>query len=236
MGEIKNSSILIQIENLKNEEKRSKSEVIDLFKKIFIALDAHTPTPSVNKGLDDLAVEVCELELQLSNVTQERDNLLQSVNNLKAELRQFGSSFIPTLQPQSVPVNMLEQTVTQSCDIQEVKPFEIGEDQQEVHNSTLVSYHEDMPGFEEAGEPDVGDIGEKPKTRILMPHFKRLLPKTEDTTQEPIGKTENQKGGHLTNSKCPTAAKTRRKDSHGAKRRLERISKSEKKQLMDLVL
>ena len=222
MGEIKNSSILIQIENLKNEEKRSKSEVIDLFKKIFIALDAHTPTPSVNKGLDDLAVEVCELELQLSNVTQERDNLLLSVNNLKAELRQFGSSFIPTLQPQSVPVNMLEQTVTQSCDIQEVKPFEIGEDQQEVHNSTLVSYHENMPGFEEAGEPDARDMGE--------------IPKTEDTIQEPIGKTENQQGGHLTNSKCPTAAKTRRKDSHGAKRRLERISKSEKKQLMALVL
>lgn len=219
MGEIRNSSILIQIENLKNEEKRSKSEVIDLFKKIFIALDAHTPTPSVNKGLDDLAVEVCELELQLSNVTQERDNLLLSVNNLKAELRQFGSSFIPTLQPQPVPVNMLEQTVTQSCDIQEVKPFEIGEDQQEVHNSTLVSYHENMPGFEEAGEPDVRDIGE--------------IPKTEDTIQEPIGKTENQQGGHLTNSKCPTAAKTRRQ---GAKRRLERISKSEKKQLMALVL
>ena len=222
MGDFQNSSILIQIENLKNEEKRSKSEVIDLFKKIFIALDAHTPTPSVNKGLDDLAVEVCELELQLSNVTQERDNLLLSVNNLKAELRQFGSSFIPTLQPQSVPVNMLEQTVTQSCDIQEVKPFEIGEDQQEVHNSTLVSYHENMPGFEEAGEPDVRDIGE--------------IPKTEDTIQEPIGKTENQQGGHLTNSKCSTAAKTRRQDSHGAKRRLERISKSEKKELMALVL
>ena len=219
MGEIKNSSILIQIENLKNEEKRSKSEVIDLFKKIFIALDAHTPTPSVNKGLDDLAVEVCELELQLSNVTQERDNLLLSVNNLKAELRQFGSSFIPTLKPQPAPVNMLEQTVTQSCDIEEVKPFEIGEDQQEVHNSTLVSYHEDMPGFEEAGEPDARDMGE--------------IPKTEDTIQEPIGKTENQQGGHLTNSKCPTAAKTRRQ---GAKRRLERISKSEKKQLMALVL
>ena len=233
MGEIRNSSILIQIENLKNEEKRSKSEVIDLFKKIFIALDAHTPTPSVNKGLDDLAVEVCELELQLSNVTQERDNLLLSVNNLKAELRQFGSSFIPTLQPQSVPVNMLEQTVTQSCDIQEVKPFEIGEDQQEVHNSTLVSYHEDMPGFEEAGEPDVRAIGEIPKTEDTIQEpisFKPIKPK-------PIGKTENQQGGHhLTNSKCTTAAKARKQDSHGAKRRLERISKSEKKQLMDLVL
>ena len=222
MGEIRNSSILIQIENLKNEEKRSKSEVIDLFKKIFIALDAHTPTPSVNKGLDDLAVEVCELELQLSNVTQERDNLLLSVSNLKAELRQFGSSFIPTLQPQPVPVNMLEQIVNQNCDIQEVKPFEIEEAKQEVHNSSLVSYHENMPGFEEAGEPDARDIGE--------------IPKTEDTIQKPICKTENQQGGHLTDSKCPTAAKTRKQDSHGAKRRLERISKSEKKQLMALVL
>ena len=115
MGGIDNvSSTLRLIENLKNEGKRGKKEVIDLFKKIFIALDAHTDTPSVNKGLDDLAVDVCDLEEKLSMITKERDNLLDTVDILKAEIRQLSANLMTTMMPLPVP----DQRVNQSREIQ----------------------------------------------------------------------------------------------------------------------
>ena len=122
MGGIDNvSSTLRLIENLKNEGKRGKKEVIDLFKKIFIALDAHTDTPSVNKGLDDLAVDVCDLEEKLSMITKERDNLLDTVDILKAEIRQLSANLMTTMMPLPVP----DQRVNQSREIQEVEILDI---------------------------------------------------------------------------------------------------------------
>ena len=100
MGEIENnSSSLRLIENLRYEVKRGKkdcqSEVINLFKKIYAAIDTSTDTPSVNKGLDDLTREVSGLEAKLSIITKERDNLLDTVHDLRAENRQLRTKLLP---------------------------------------------------------------------------------------------------------------------------------------------
>merc|ERR1711884_897001 len=74
-------------------------EVNNLFKNIFTAIDVHTDTLSVNKGLDDLAVQISDLEAKLLAVTRERDSLLDSVHDLRAEKRQLCAKLLPTMQP-----------------------------------------------------------------------------------------------------------------------------------------
>ena len=106
MGGIENnSSSLRLIESLRDEVKRGKkdcqSEAIDLFKKIFEVIDSHSDTPSVNKGLDDLAVQVGDLEAKLSVVSKERDNLLDTVDTLRAEIMRLSAKLLPTMQPVS---------------------------------------------------------------------------------------------------------------------------------------
>ena len=108
MGGIEyNSTTLRLIENLRHEVKRGKkdcqSEAIDLFKQIFTAIDTHTDTPSVNKGLDDLAQRVCALEAKLSVVTKERDDLLDKVDSLRGVIGQMSAKLLPTMQPVQLP-------------------------------------------------------------------------------------------------------------------------------------
>ena len=107
MGETENnSSALGLIKNLKDDVTKNKtncqSEAIDLFKKILKAIDAHTDTQRVNKGLDDLAVEVCDLEAKLSIIANERDNLLDTVRDLRAENRQLSAKLLLTMQPSPI--------------------------------------------------------------------------------------------------------------------------------------
>ena len=107
MGETENnSSALGLIKNLKDDvtknKKNCQSEAIDLFKKILKAIDAHTDTQRVNKGLDDLAVEVCDLETKLSIIANERDNLLDTVRDLRAENRQLSAKLLLTMQPSPI--------------------------------------------------------------------------------------------------------------------------------------
>ena len=79
-------------------KKDCQKEATDLFKKIYTAIEVHTDTPSVSKGLDSLAVKVSYLEAKLSSITIERDNLLRTVINLRNEHGQFSSNFLPTVQ------------------------------------------------------------------------------------------------------------------------------------------
>ena len=104
MGGIENNSSTIRlIENLKHEVKQGKkdcqNEAIVLFKEIFTAIDTHTDTPSVNKDLEDLALEVCGLEDKLSIIIKERDNLLDTVDKLRAEIWRLSAKLLPTMQP-----------------------------------------------------------------------------------------------------------------------------------------
>ena len=96
------SSPLGLIKYLKDEMMRGKKdcqkEATNLFKKIYTAIEVHTDTPSVSKGLDALAVKVSYLEAKLSNITMERDNLLRTVINLRNEHGQFSSNFLPRVQ------------------------------------------------------------------------------------------------------------------------------------------
>ena len=99
MGETENnSSVLGLIKNLKDDvtknKKNCQSEAIDLFKKILKAIDAHTDTQRVNKGLDDLAVGVCDLEAKLSIIANERDNLLH-LKQLKLSYLQYKQHQLP---------------------------------------------------------------------------------------------------------------------------------------------
>ena len=93
MGETENFSIYDLIKNLKDEVEKGKkdcrSEANDLLKKIFRAVEVHTDFPNVNKGLDELAVKFSDLEEKLSTMTKERDSLLDMLDNLKFENRQF---------------------------------------------------------------------------------------------------------------------------------------------------
>jgi len=81
------------IKNLKDEVEKGKkdcrSEANDLLKKILRAVEVHTDFPNVNKGLDELAVKFSDLEEKLSTMTKERDSLLDKLDNLKFENRQF---------------------------------------------------------------------------------------------------------------------------------------------------
>ena len=132
-GSGKVSSGLEIIKNLKEQVKRDKkdcqSEVIDLFKRIFNAIDTHMDTPSVNKGLDDLAADdVFGLEARLSTITKERDNLLDTVQNLRAELKQMSFEMKLKSIREPIPlVRMPDDTVKhdQDIQIQEVKSLDI---------------------------------------------------------------------------------------------------------------
>ena len=97
-----NSSILGLVKNLREEVKRDKrdcqKEVLELFKSIFNAIDIHTDTPSINKSLNDLEVQVSDLEAKLLTITMERDNLLGTINDMRNEISQFSATFSPTVQ------------------------------------------------------------------------------------------------------------------------------------------
>ena len=159
MVEMETKSIILEhIENLKSEERRRKGAVTDLLNKVFIVLDTLNPTQSVNKGLDDLAVEVCGLEAKVSILTQERDNLLHTVDNLRAEIRRLGAPLIPILQPTPMPLHVDNQPIKQSYDIHEAKTFDCQEVQQEIENSFPVLHSQNDSGLNGLGEADVKGI------------------------------------------------------------------------------
>ena len=96
-----NSSVLDVIKHLQDEVKRGKSacqsEATDLFKKIFIAIDAQAEIPL--KGLDDLAVEFSDLEASLWTMKKERDDLLETVKHLRTELKLLSDKLLPKMEP-----------------------------------------------------------------------------------------------------------------------------------------
>ena len=72
MWEMENLSPYNLIKNLKEELRRGKkdcqSEAIDLFKKIFKAIDFHTDFPSFTKGLNDLELKFSNMEAKAGGV------------------------------------------------------------------------------------------------------------------------------------------------------------------------
>ena len=112
------------IENLRTEVKRGKrecqNETLALFKKIFIAIGTNTDTASVNMGLDNLTNEVNDLKTKLTAVTRERDNLLDTVDNMKMVMEQLSAKMMTTMQP--LPV------VNDSQNIHEIRSFDNGND------------------------------------------------------------------------------------------------------------
>ena len=110
------------IENLRTEVKRGKrecqNETLALFKKIFIAIGTNTDTASVNMGLDNLTNEVNDLKTKLTAVTRERDNLLDTVDNMKMVMEQLSAKMMTTMQP--LPI------VNDSQNIPEIRSFDNG--------------------------------------------------------------------------------------------------------------
>ena len=116
------------LQNLKYEvsrsEKDAQGEVRGLFKKLSSWMEEaqrqfsstiNSHAQSMNKGLNDLSGEICDLETKLSVITKERDDLLNTVNNLSGGIRQW-SDKLPT--KQSLP----EQEENHNQNIQEVDP------------------------------------------------------------------------------------------------------------------
>ena len=101
-GTESNLSAFGLIKNLKDEVKKGKAEcqdqVTNLCKRIFKAMEVHTDTLSVNRGLDDLAVQFADMEAKLLNITKERDNLINTVHDLKAENKKLSAKISPTVQ------------------------------------------------------------------------------------------------------------------------------------------
>ena len=58
-------------------------------------IDSHSN--GIQNGINDLMVEVCELQAQLSVITKERNGLLQTTDNLRGEIRQL-SAHVPITQ------------------------------------------------------------------------------------------------------------------------------------------
>ena len=190
MEGIENSSTLRLIENLKYEVKRGKkdcqSEAIALFKKIFEAIDSHTDTPSVNKGLNDLSLEVCGLQAKLSIITRQRDNLLDTVDNLRAEIIQLSAKLLPTMQPlQPSPIMNHSQGILEVKSLDNGNRNTLGQDisiprihrgggdqqkhsghgettypivQQQIKNPLYHSYYSEDYDINEAGDADIKEI------------------------------------------------------------------------------
>ena len=134
MGSVEiNSSPIRLVEKLRQDIKTGKTdcqnEALALFKKIFTAIDNHTDTPNVNKGLDDLTQEVSGLEAKVLALTKERDNLLQTVEHMKEEMQQLAANML-TMQhlQQMQPIQTQTQEVNNSISIQEFGSLNGGKD------------------------------------------------------------------------------------------------------------
>ena len=113
-----NLSAMRLIESMKNEVTRGKSEVFELAKKLCGTVDSHSS--SINKGLDNLAREVCGLQAKLEVITKERDDLLDTVNDLRGEIGRLNAKPLPTIQPfQLWPLPELKPNHSQ--DLQDVE-------------------------------------------------------------------------------------------------------------------
>ena len=100
----KHSSANKLVQNLKYEvnksQKDSQGEVGDMFKKLSSWMEEtqrqfsnsiNSYAQSMGEELNDLAEEICDLETKLSVITKERDDLLNTINNLSGEIRQWSA-------------------------------------------------------------------------------------------------------------------------------------------------
>ena len=100
----KNLSMFRLVQDMKEDVARGKTEVIELSKSNRLSYsDIASYTSNVDKGLNNLAVEVCGLEAKLRIVTKERDDLLEHVKNLRSEITTLSSKLLPTLLPLPLP-------------------------------------------------------------------------------------------------------------------------------------
>ena len=67
---------------------------------------------NVDEGINDLIEENCDLETQLLVATKERNDLIQTVNNLSCEITQLSTKLAMTPLPNSVDTYSLEMEVT----------------------------------------------------------------------------------------------------------------------------
>ena len=112
-----NLSTIRLIENMKHEVASGQSKVIEVSKKLYGTIDSYTS--SIDNGLNYLAVEVCGLEAKLRIITKERDDLLDTVNNLRFEIMGLSSKLLPTMQPLQL-LALPELNPNHNQDIQEV--------------------------------------------------------------------------------------------------------------------
>ena len=112
-----NLSTIRLIENMKHEVASGQSKVIEVSKKLYGTIDSYTS--SIDNGLNYLAVEVCGLEARLRIITKERDDLLDTVNNLRFEIMGLSSKLLPTMQPLQL-LALPELNPNHNQDIQEV--------------------------------------------------------------------------------------------------------------------
>ena len=95
------------IQHMRYELNRSKQdshgEVGDMYKKLISWMEdsqtlfsntINSNAERMNKGLNALAEEFCGLETKLSVITQERDDLLKTINNLSDEIRQWSTKLL----------------------------------------------------------------------------------------------------------------------------------------------
>ena len=178
MGSVEmNSSPIRLVEKLRQDIKTGKTdcqnEALALFKKIFTAIDNHTDTPSVNKGLDDLTQEVSGLEAKVLALTKERDNLLQTVDHMKEEMQQLAANML-TMQhlQQMQPIQMQNMESVESGvpskSIHEVESINEGKDdtgkkqsypfeipQQPVQKPMSNQYNTDTNDFNQEAEVEI---------------------------------------------------------------------------------
>ena len=78
----------------------------------------------INKGVNDLVEEVSDLKVKLSDVTKERDGLLETVHNLSNEIRQRNDELnSPQLLLEHEELNMKETqgAIIPGSEVEDVK-------------------------------------------------------------------------------------------------------------------
>ena len=147
------------IDNLRDEIKMDKkecqNEALTLIKKIFTVIDTYTDTPSFNKRLDDLTKDICGLKEKLADVTKERDNLLDTVENMKLEIKELSTKLLPPIQPFQQPITVQNQKQHHSQGIQHVNGFSRGNVNPRGQGKAMQSYP-----FEIAKQPTQNSLND----------------------------------------------------------------------------
>ena len=87
------SDFFSKLNSWKEESQRMFSNVLDSHSSI---IDSHSI--SLDQTINEMSRDICNLQEQLSEITNERNYLLETVGNLNGKIRQL-SSKVPIIQP-----------------------------------------------------------------------------------------------------------------------------------------